>query len=97
MTRKDVQHQTEVKVIGAKKLQNGRVIYELNNPEATIWLCQEKVNFTKHFGKSLVINDKTVSVIAEYVPFTHNPDALGENRKIEQEMGLIPESTVSTR
>jgi len=31
MTRKDMQHQTEVKVIGAKKLQNRGVIYELNN------------------------------------------------------------------
>ena len=71
------------KIIRAKKLQNSRVIYELNNPEATIWLCQEKFEFTKHFGKSLVIKDKTVSVIAEYVPIAHNPDALGENRKIK--------------
>jgi len=30
-----------------------------------------------------VIKDKRVSVIAEYLPIAHNPDALGENRIIE--------------
>jgi len=63
-----LRHQTEVKVIGAKMLQKDGVIYELNNPEAATWLHQEKADFTKHFSKSSVIKDKTVSVIAEYVP-----------------------------
>ena len=85
-----------VKVISAKKLQNGGVIYELNNPEATQWLCKKKTDFTKHFGDTSVIKDKSVSIIGEYVPITHNPDALGENSKIERETGLPPESLAST-
>ena len=48
--RKDVQHQTEGNFIRAKKLQNSGVVYKLNNPEAAIWLCQEKDDFTKHFS-----------------------------------------------
>jgi len=36
-------------------------------------------------------------VIAEYDPIAHNPDVLGENRKIEQELGLLPKLIVSTR
>ena len=83
MMRQMGQHPNEVKVIGAKKLQNSGVVYKLNNPEAASWLCQAKANFTKHFGGALVIKDKTVSVIAEYVPIAHNTDALGENRIIE--------------
>jgi len=86
-----------VKVIGAKKLQNGGVVYKLNNPEATHWLCQKKADFTKHFGDTSVIKEKSVLIIGEYIPVTHNPDALGENSKIEREIGLPPESLASTR
>ena len=96
MMRQRGQHPNEVKVIGAKKLQNGGVVYELNNPEAASWLRQEKPNFTKIFGESAVIKDKTTMVIAEYVPIAHNPNALGEYRKIKQESGLSPESIAST-
>src|SRR5882724_3511167 len=33
---------TEIRVVGAKKLQNGGIIYELNDPESALWLCKEK-------------------------------------------------------
>ena len=85
-----------VKVISAKKLQNGGDIYELNNPEAAQWLHKKKTNFTKHFGDTSVIKSKSFSIIGEYAPVTHNPDALGENSKIESETGLPPESLAST-
>ena len=84
MTRQADQHPNEVKVIRAKKLQNGGVVYKLNNLEAALWLCQEKVNFTKHFGESSVIKDRMILVISEYVPITHNPDALGRGKLNEK-------------
>ena len=58
MTRQMGQHPNEVKVIRAKKLQNSRVVYELNNPEAASWLHQKKANFTKHFSESAVIRTR---------------------------------------
>jgi len=97
MTTHDGRPTTGVKVIGAKKLQNGRVVYKFNNPEAAQWLRKKKADFTKHFGNTSVIKDKSVSIIGKYVPVTHNPDALGENSKIERETGLPPESLASTR
>ena len=72
---------TEIRIIGAKKLQNGGIAYKLNNLESTLWLRKEKVEFMKHYRKALVIKDKSVSVIVEYIPVAHNPDALGESKK----------------
>jgi len=83
MARQGRWHTTEVKVVGAKRLQNGGVVYKLNSQEASLWLGEDKVDFTKHFSESLVIKDKVVSVIVEHIPIAHNPDALGEHRKIE--------------
>jgi len=74
---------TEIRIVGAKKLQNGGIVYELNNPESTIWLQKEKAEFTKHYGKASVMKDKSVLVLVEYVPVTHNPDTLGEGKKIK--------------
>jgi len=74
---------TDIRVVGAKKLQNGSIIYELNNPESSQWLCKEKAEFMKHYGESSIIKDKSVLVIVEYIPVTNNPDALGESRKIK--------------
>jgi len=74
---------TDIRVVRAKKLQNGGIVYELNKPELAQWLRKEKVEFTKHYGESSIIKDKSVSIIVEYIPVTHNPDALGESRKIE--------------
>jgi len=45
----------------------------------------------------LVIKEKSVSIIGEYVPIAHNPDALGEYSKIKREMGLSPKSIASTQ
>jgi len=73
---------TEIRIVRAKKLQNSGIIYELNNPESALWLCKEKVEFTKHYSEASVLKDKSVLVV-EYVPIIHNPDALGESQKIE--------------
>ena len=89
--------QTEIRIVGAKKLQNGSIVYELINPESATWLCKEKAEFTKHYGEATVMKDKSVSILVEYVPITHNPDALGESKKIEREMGLPAKSIESTR
>jgi len=51
------------------------------------------MDLTKHFSDTSVIKDKSVSIIGEYDPVTHNPDALGENSKIERETGLPPNAS----
>jgi len=83
MSSKSGRPTTDIRVVGAKKLQNSGIIYELNNPESAQWLCKEKAEFMKHYGKSSIIKDKSVLIIVEYIPIAHNPDTLGESRKIE--------------
>ena len=75
--------QSEIRIVGAKKLQNGGIVYELINPESATWLHKEKAEFTKHYGEAMVMKDKSVSILVEYVPITHNLDTLGESKKIE--------------
>jgi len=88
---------TETRIVGAKKLQNGGIVYELNSPESATWLRKEKTEFTKHYDGASIIKDKAVSILVEYIPITHNPDALGESKKIERETGLPTDSIDSTR
>ena len=59
---------TDIRVVGAKKLQNGSIVYELNNLESAQWVRKEKAEFAKHYGETVIIKDKSVSIIVEYVP-----------------------------
>jgi len=61
------------------------------------WLRKEKVVFIEHFCGTSIVREKMVSVILEYVPITHNPDALAENRRIEHNSDMHEGALVSTR
>jgi len=43
------------------------------------------------------MKEKAISVMVEYVPTSHSPDVLAENRKIECNSGLAAEDLISTR
>jgi len=58
---------------------------------------KEKTEFTKHYDRASIIKDKAVSILIEYIPITHNPDSLGESKKIERETGLLTDSIDSIR
>jgi len=38
--------------------------------------------------KMLIIRDRAISIVVEYVPVSHVPDRLAENRKIIHNSGL---------
>src|SRR5882724_8061335 len=84
-------------MVGAKKLHNGRVVFELDSAEAVQWLKVEKANFKANLSGTLVIKDRAILVIVEYVPITHSPDGLSENRRIEQDSGLGVDMVILTR
>jgi len=73
------------------------VVYELDNPETARWIRQEKDVFTAGFGGNAVVRDRATAVMVEFVPITHNPDALAENRRIERDSGLEEGELVYTR
>jgi len=87
----------EARVVGARQLRNGGVLYELNNAKAATWLQNKKVTFIEQYGAMLVMKEKAISVMMEYVPTSHSPDVLAKNRKIECNSGIAAEDLISTR
>src|SRR5882724_303942 len=83
--------------MGVRKLRNGGVVYELNTPVVAAWLRQAKASFMEKFGGMSIVKEKMVSVMVEYVPVAHAPDALAENRRIEQDSRLEVEDLLTTR
>jgi len=53
--------------------------------------------FTAGFGSNVDVRDRASAVIIEFVPVTHNPDTLAENRRIECDSGLEEGELVYTR
>jgi len=85
------------RAVGTRKLRNGGVVYELNSTEAAQWVRSEKTTFTDGFGGASVIRERAISVIVEYVPVAHSPDAMEENRQIERDSGLSGGALLDTR
>jgi len=88
---------SEHKAIGAKKLHNGGVVLELSSPEVEKWLRKEKAIFAEEFRDTSVVKDREITIITEYIPISHSPDMLAENRRIEWDSGLDESSLNSTR
>ena len=97
MVGKVSQGPTDPRAVGAKRLCNGGVVYEFDTPETATWLCKEKAAFTESFGGMSVVKVKAVMVLIEYIPVTHTPDALSENRKIKQDSKLKVDMLLAMR
>jgi len=84
-------------VLGAKRIGNGGIVYELNSDQAAKWVRHERDAFEKNFGGSSIIKDRISAVIIKNVPVSHSPDALSECRKIKRDSNLKLGSLISTR
>ena len=85
------------RMIGARKLRNGGVVYELSDPEAAKWLRQESAAFAVNFRGRSVLKERAVAIIIEFVLISYNPDVLAEIQKIECDYRLEAGAIVSTR
>ena len=63
-------------------------MYELRSLEVATWVIKEKAAFMEGFGGTLVIKDRAVSMIVEYVLVAHSPDALAETGILNTSPGL---------
>lgn len=87
----------DASMIGAKRLKNGGILYELNSSGAAQWIRQERECFEKHFGGTSIIKDRVVAVLVENVPVDYAPEALAESSKIERDSDIDLDSLISTR
>jgi len=97
MATKVQQGLEELREVGAKKLNNGGIVYNLDKMETASWVRREKNAFMARFGGTAVVRDRATSVMVEFVPVVHSPDALAENRRIKRNSRLKDGSLTSTR
>ena len=86
-----------MRMIGARKLRNGGVMYELSDPEAAKWLRWECAAFVVNFGGTSVLKERAVAIIVEFVPILYNPDVVAESQKVKCDSRLEVGAIVSTR
>ena len=72
-------------------------MYKLDSADMAHWVRSGKATFTDGFGGSSVVKERVTSVIVEYIPVSHRPDALAENCRIECDSGLGEGMLLTTR
>src|SRR5882724_4769795 len=85
------------RAVGAKKLRNGGVVFELGDNVMAQWVRKEKATFTSAFGGTSVVRMQSIPVIVEYVPMSHSPDTMSEHRRIERDYGLTEDLLLAIR
>jgi len=53
-----------------------------------VWLHRERDSFMARFGGTSIVRDNAILAIVEYIPTSHNTDALAENNKIKHNTGI---------
>jgi hypothetical protein len=85
-----------IEFIGAKKLANGGIVFDLDTEQAAKWIQANKNAFTSKFSGTATIKERALTVIVEYVPLSHSPEALAEMRRIERDSKLPAGSLLAT-
>ena len=73
--------------IGAKKLRNGNILYQMNTKESANWLRLADVQkaFMAHFDGTSNMRNKLHYVIAEFVPTTFDAGSSFAHAKVEED------------
>ena len=76
--------------VGARKLRNGSVLYQLSTKEAASWLKQDEVrkSFMANYGGTSNMRNKLYYVIAEFVPTTFEANSSYAHARVEEDSGL---------
>jgi hypothetical protein len=76
--------------IGAKKLRNGSVLYQMNTKEAAAWLRDPDVQkaFMENYGGTSNMRNTLHYVIAEFVPVTYDAGSSFAHAKVEHDNTL---------
>ena len=83
--------------MGTRKLLNGGDVYEFTTADTVCWVRSEKAVFSEGFRGTEIMREWVISVIVEYVPVSHIPDVLSENRPIECDSSLKTHTLLATR
>jgi len=75
--------------VGAKKLNKGSIILDMNSEQAANWIKSSGVHqsFMQHFSAVSVFKEHEFRVMAEFVSVSFAPDALAALKLIENDSG----------
>jgi hypothetical protein len=84
------------KFIGAKKLQNGNMLYQLDTVEVAKWMKQLEVQkaFMEQYGGTSHIQNKLFYTVAEFVPTTFDVGSNYAHLWVEQD-NTLPTATMA--
>jgi len=91
------QSSSQLREVGARKLNNSGVVYELDKLKMANWVRREKKTFMAGFGGTLVVRGRATSVIVEFITVVHSPDMLSKNRRVEGDSRLEERVLLTTR
>lgn len=85
--------------VGARKLRNGDILYQLNTNDAKTWLTQTDTQkaFIANYGGTSNIQSKLYYVIAEFVPTTFIEDSTFTHLKIEEHSNICVDTIASSK
>ena len=91
--------ETQINFVGARKLRNGGVIYELGSVEAVQWIKSQTnmTNFLQVFSATSVIKQRAYSIIVEYISLTFEPTNRDQLAEIEKVNSLNRNKILSTK
>ncbi|KAF9530581.1 hypothetical protein CPB83DRAFT_763071, partial [Crepidotus variabilis] len=87
----------EAEIIGATRLRHGGVLYRILSEEGMVWLRGTgREGFEKNMGGDMMIKDRSVATIVEYVPVGFDTEDDKAKRWIEMTSGLDEKCIVRT-
>ena len=88
-----------VAFVGAKKMRNGNILYQLNTYDAGNWMKMEDVQkvFMENYGGTASMQNKLYYVIAEFVPISFIENSSFMHARIEEESAISANSLVFSK
>ena len=85
--------------VGAKKMRNGNILYQLNSHDAGTWIKREDVQktFMENYGGTGKMQNKLHYVVAEFVPVTFIENSSFIHARIEEESEIAADSLVFSK
>ena len=80
----------DTKFVGAKRMRNSNILYQLNKREAANWLKRPDVQkaFTTHYGGMSNIRNRLFYTLVEFVPTTFEAGADYAHARVEDDSGI---------
>ena len=95
----DMEDPPSHRFVGARRLNNGGLLLEMDSEEAATWLSGSfaKAAFLGRFAPEAALKSRTYSLVIQFVPLHFKPGDVNELRALEDLNGLPPNALLRAR